>query len=217
MNNLSLRSTGLLMITLGLMAGADRAVAGELRGRVVGASAASPAVIWVDGLSGKVPNRDTLITHVSGQFQPSVSIGFVGNSFVLRNDDEVLHNTHLYMGMAHQREISQRPLEYGATLYNVALPKAGLEVRKPITSYHRYREETGFIEAVCNRHPGEKAYVLVFDHPYAVLTGDEGEFSIPHLPSGKHEIRIWHAGKVRKWNPVEIDGDTPTEIVVEKG
>jgi hypothetical protein len=205
------------LVAFGWMTGADRAIAGELRGRVVGASAASPAVIWIDGLSGEVPSRDTPITHVSGEFRPAVSIGFVGNSFVFGNDDDVLHNTHLYMGNAEQKEISQRPLEFGTTLYNVALPKAGMEVRKPITSYHRYREETGFIQAVCNRHPGETGHVLVFDHPYAVLTGEDGGFSIPGLPSGEHEIRVWQAGKVYKRKAVEIRDDGATEIVVDEG
>lgn len=201
-----------------ILATAGSARAGELKGTVVGASQAEPAVVWIEGVpAGNVPPTNTLITHLPGRFQPYVSVGFVGNSFVLRNDDEVMHNTHLYMRLAYQKEKSQRPLHYGATLYNVALPKAGVEVQKPIVPYHRYREETGFIEVVCNRHPDEHAYVLVFDHPYAVVTDKDGGFSIPNVPPGKHEVKVWRAGTVTTWSVVNIQDGKPTEVLIKQG
>ena len=188
---------------------------GELRGRVAGVTKGEPAVVWVEGLStGETPKSDTVITHISGRFQPKVSIGFVGNSFVFRNDDNTLHNTHLYLRLAYQKELSDRPLHYGATLYNVALPKAGAEVRKPIKPYHRYRRETGFIEVVCNPHPEERAHVLVFDHPYAAVTDGDGTFSIPDLPPGRHQVMSWRAGSVKEWGVVEIKDGAVTEIAI---
>lgn len=192
--------------------------AGELKGKVVGASESSPAVVWIDGVpAATVPKQDTVITHVKGSFQPFLSVGFVGNDFVLRNDDDVMHNTHLYMRLAYQKAKSSRPLMFGATLYNVALPKAGVQVKKPIVPYHRYREDTGFVEVVCNRHAEERAYVLVFDHPYAVITDKQGNFTIPDVPPGKHEVKIWRAGEVTTWNVVDIKDGGPTEVVIEQG
>lgn len=188
--------------------------AGELRGRVAGDE--GQAVVWVEGAPGQVPRRDVVISHVSGRFEPYVSVGFVGNDFVLRNEDGTLHNTHLYMRLAYQKAVSQRPLHYGATLFNVALPKAGMEVRRPIKPYYRYREETGFIEVVCNPHPGEQAYVLIFDHPYAAVTGKDGAFSIPDVPAGRHEVRVWRNGVVRAWGTAEVRDGAPTEVVVEE-
>lgn len=203
------------VVGLVLVCGVESGRAAELQGRVVGATAEQPAVVWIEGLSGEVPTRDTMINHVSGRLEPYVSIGFVGNSYVFRNDDETLHNTHLYMGLAYQKTVSQRPLHYGATLYNVALPKAGTEVKKPITAYHRYREETGFIRVVCNPHPEEGAYVLVFDHPYATVSGDGGRFSIPKVPVGTYEVRIWHEGTIIKRSGYEVVGAGAAELVVK--
>ncbi len=206
----SLVASGLLLVC-----GADIGQAAELQGNIAGVAAGKPAVVWIEGLAGTVPDRDTTISHVSGRFEPHVSIGFVGNSFVFRNDDDTLHNTHLYMGLAYQKEKSQRPLHYGATLYNVALPEAGMEVKKPITAYHRYREDTGFIQVVCNPHPGEHAYVLVFDHPYAAVTDGTGRFSIPNVPAGTHEVRIWHEGVITKRSGVEVGDADAVELEVE--
>ena len=187
--------------------------AGELKGRVTGND--GPVVVWVEGAAGEVPSQDTPITHVSGgAFEPGLSIGYVGRSFVFKNEDDKLHNTHLYMRLAHQKDVSGRPLEFGSTVYNVALPRPGAVVEKPIKAYHRYRAETGFIEIVCNAHPNERAFLIVFDHPYAAIAGDGGKFVLPNVPSGKHEIRYWHRGDVKIWQDVEV-GKESAAVVIE--
>ncbi len=207
-----------LAITTVVAGGSELALAGEVRGRVEAASDGSPAVVWIEGVEASaVPKVDTLITHESGQFKPQLSIGFVGNEFILRNEDKALHNTHLYMRLAYQEKVSGRPLRHGATLFNVALPKAGSEVHKLIKPEHRYRDRTGFIEAVCNRHAGEHAYVMVFDHPYAVITKSDGSFSIANVPAGTHEIRVFRAGAIEAKQSIEVKESTATEVVIKGG
>ncbi len=208
-----------MIVAAVLVVAIGSAEAAELRGRVVSDSDAGAAVVWIEGMpAAAVPDRDTVIDHVSGRFEPKVAIGFVGNEFVLRNQDDTLHNTHFYLRQARQAEVSQRPLEHGQTLFNVALPSAGAEeVRKPIKPAYRYRDETGFIEVVCNRHPGETAYVLVFDHPFAVVTDDDGAFSIPDVPAGNHQVRVWQAGAVTAPKLVEVTEGATADVVIEMG
>jgi hypothetical protein len=202
----------LLILLAGQVAGA-----GELRGRVVGKGDAGPAVVWIEGLAGgKVPHVDTVLTHVpGGAFEPQVSIGFVGNDYVLRNEDDTLHNIHLHLRLGYQKAISDRPLQLGATLYNIALPQAGTEVRRPIKRYHRYRDDTGFIEVLCDRHPQEVAYVVIFDHPYAAVTAAGGTFAIRDVPAGDHLVRVWQNGAVQDWKQVEVKDGTPTAVIIE--
>lgn len=189
--------------------------AGEIKGKIKG-GAGGQVVVWVEGLQGQVPERDTPVTHVKGgAFEPGLSIGYVGRSFVFRNDDKVLHNTHLYMRMAHQKDVSGRPLQFGSTVYNVALPHSGKEVKKEIKPYHRYRDDTGFIEAVCNAHPNERAFLLVVDHPYIAVADKRGSFKIGGVPEGDHEIRYWHAGTVKSWGSVSMNGQATTSISIE--
>ena len=206
-----------LWVMLGVLISGSLAGAGELRGRVVGATAAEPAVVWIEGLTGAVPKTDTVLTHVrGGAFVPHVAIGFVGNDYVLRNEDDTMHNIHLHLRLGYQKAASERPLQAGATLYNIALPKAGTEVRRPIKAYHRYRDETGFIEVLCDRHPQETAYVVVFDHPYAAVTGADGIFSIPDVPPGNHLVRVWQKGTVRDAAQVEIKAGGVTDATIEQ-
>jgi len=205
----------LAAVVLAIASGSAQAA--ELRGRVVSEAGAGAAVVWIEGLPATVvPDRDTILDHVSGRFEPQVAIGFVGNEFVLRNQDETLHNTHFYLRQARQAEVSQRPLEHGVTLFNVALPSAGAEeVRKPIKPAYRYRDVTGFIEVACNRHPGEVAYVLVFEHPFAVITDDDGAFSIPDVPAGSHQLRVWRAGAIAAQKMVEVKEGAVADVMIE--
>jgi len=207
--------TTITMAMLVALAGGP-AAAGELVGRVVSKGDAGPAVVWIEGVTGEVPKTDTVLTHVrGGAFEPHVSIGFVGNDYVLRNEDDALHNIHLHLRLGYQKAVSDRPLELGATLYNIALPKGASEVRRPIKPYHRYRDDTGFIEVLCDRHPAEKAYVVVFDHPYAAVTDANGRFAIHDVPPGSHLVRVWQAGAVRDWQQIEVKDGSPTEAIID--
>ena len=44
----------------------------------------------------------------------------------------------------------------------------------------------------CDIHSWMDAYLLPTDHPFAAITDADGNFSIPDLPAGDHEFRIWH-------------------------
>jgi hypothetical protein len=212
-----MKNGSLFLMVSALLAG-GAAIAGTLEGRVQDAAGHPvPAVVWLEGFEGQgrsVPHSPTLITHRDGRIWPYLSLGFVGGEFVLRNDDPHLHNTHLYLRLNYQKEISQRPLFYGADLYNVALPHPGQEMRKPIKPYHAYRRDTGFIEVVCNAHPEERAYALVFDHPFAALTDAEGRFTIGDVPPGRHPLRYWVREEVLEGGVAEIrDGETTTLVL----
>ena len=44
-------------------------------------------------------------------------------------------------------------------------------------------------------------------HPYAAVTGSDGSFSIPNLPSGTYQVEVWH----------ELLGSQTHEVTVEEG
>ncbi len=207
----------LLSAAVFLAAGLGTSQGAELKGRVVTPSGSGPAVVFLLGVPGGAPpDEDTVISHgVGGAFEPAVSIGFVGNQFVFKNEDDRLHTTHLYLHLAHQREVSGRPIKNGATVYNIALPLKGMEVRQPIKAYSEFTDQTGVIDVRCNPHPGEAASLLVFDHPYAAVSAADGSFTIPGVPAGTHDVWVWHAGTAAMWRSVAVKAGGPTEITVE--
>jgi len=213
--NMNMLQKILVVVVLSMVA-VGLAGAGELRGRIATPSWGT-AVVWVEGVQGDVPHQDCVLTHVrGGKFRPHVAIGFVGNDLVFRNKDSRMHNIHLNLRLARHKAVSGRSLLFGATLYNIALPARSKAVHRPIKPSFRYRDETGFIEATCDPHPHEHAFVLVFDHPFAAVTADDGTFSIPNLPAGSHPVRYWQGGKVGDGGVVEVKASGPTEVVVGK-
>lgn len=46
-------------------------------------------------------------------------------------------------------------------------------------------------EVKCDIHPWMRAYWLILDHPYAVVTDADGKFEIKNLPEGEHKFRAW--------------------------
>lgn len=67
------------------------------------------------------------------------------------------------------------------------------------------------MQVKCDIHPWMIAYWLVVDHPYAVVSDEEGNFEIQNIPAGKHTFRIWNerTGYIERAIDVEItDGQT---------
>lgn len=52
-------------------------------------------------------------------------------------------------------------------------------------------EERIPVAITCGIHPWEKGWILPLDHPYLVVSGKDGSFSIANLPPGKHEFQVW--------------------------
>ena len=121
---------------------------------VVSDSKVKNVIVWIEGIEkGKeIPKNAIEVAIRDCMAKPHVNVGFVGGKYALRNDDDILHTIQLKLGLAYQKQTSQRPLADGATIYNLAFPIKGLQINKPIKKYHRYTKETGFIQIRSNTH-----------------------------------------------------------------
>jgi hypothetical protein len=73
-------------------------------------------------------------------------------------------------------------------------------------------------EIRCDIHPWMKGYWMIVDHPYAAVTAADGSFSIPKLPAGMHEFRVWHEGPgyIEKSLKVKVANGKVSEVAVIK-
>jgi hypothetical protein len=62
-----------------------------------------------------------------------------------------------------------------------------------------------------NIYPWMRAFVWAFEHPYAAVTDEEGDYVIPHVPAGVplrvqawHEEVGWLADGLKKGDPIEV-------------
>jgi plastocyanin len=133
-------------------------------------------VYLADITSGKdIPTQPVIIDNLKCAFEPHVSVGFIGKGNMTRNknSDHIFHNVHAYIR--------------GKTIYNLSIPEQGNEIKRRFF-------KTGIMSITCNVHPWMLGYVLVFNHPYAAVTNEKGEYSIPDVPAGTYELRAWHEG-----------------------
>ncbi len=115
------------------------------------------------------------------------------------NSDATLHNTHTNPQRQPAFNQGVQPNE-----------KNGV----PLT-YARGEKQP--ISVTCDIHPWMLAYHLPLDHPYGVVSGEDGSFEIANLPAGTHEFTIWHetTGVVDSRYKVEIPVDGTAEVEIK--
>lgn len=125
------------------------------------------------GLRGAAaPPRERAVVHqIDCMYRPPVIGVVMGEDLQIDNDDPTLHNVHTYRG--------------AETVYNEAQPKGG----EPIV--HRM-EEPGILELRCDIHPWMRAHVVVTEHPFFAVTGEDGRFAIEGAPAGRYVLEAWH-------------------------
>ena len=127
------------------------------------------AVVILTGVKRSAP--DTTVTNEKCHFAPRVQIARPNANVRTTSKDPILHTTNAQ-------------LENGRTIFNVALPIAGLNVSKPIGG-------AGTVRLSCNTHPWMRGWLVVTDDAAAV-TGGDGRFSLDNIPPGTYELRVWH-------------------------
>jgi hypothetical protein len=71
------------------------------------------------------------------------------------------------------------------------------------------------IHVKCDVHPWMSAYIFVLDSPFFALTGKDGSFQIPRLPSGKYTLVAWHEKYGTLEQPFTVDAAKVTEVELE--
>lgn len=125
-------------------------------------------------------------------FRPRVQGVRVGQDFVMKNGDPLLHNV--------------RSLSFKNRAFNVAQP-AKSEDRKKV---FKYREKAVMIQ--CDIHPWMKAYFFVLDHPYFAVTDEKGRFEIKGLPAGEYTLSAWHEEFGEQETKITVGTTGSTEV-----
>ncbi|MBI2893949.1 MAG: hypothetical protein HYY06_10385 [Deltaproteobacteria bacterium] len=155
------------------------------------------AVVWVEGLArpaGFSP-REIRLDQRRCRFVPRVMSATAGAAIVFTSQDSVLHTVHAVLGTSR-------------TLFNIAIPFAGLTVTKRLGNAGRvhFRCDVG--------HTWMSAWALVFDHPYHAVTGPDGSFRIDGLPAGPRRVRVWHERLGERSADVDVPEGGAARMVV---
>ncbi len=134
----------------------------------------SDAIVSVEGIKDvgeedEETERPVLNTQCA--FSPRIGTARHGQEIEVRNQDPILHNTHIKQGRR--------------TFLNVAQVPSGQPIIKRLKRH-------GLHTVRCDKHVFMEAYLHVFPHPYYDLTSKTGTFRVTDIPPGKHPIRVWH-------------------------
>ena len=106
---------------------------------------------------------------------PRVQAVLTGGTLDVASGDELLHSLRF------TRQGT------GDSLGVVSASEAGsvVPVRVPVSA----ASLVGISDA---RHPWERGWIAVFDHPYYAVTGPDGRFTLDSVPAGTYSLHAWH-------------------------
>jgi plastocyanin len=143
----------------------DEAVVVDASGRLAN------AVITLVGVKARAAAASGVVMNEKCRFTPRVQVVRPNAPITTSSTDRVLHTTNAAM-------------DGGKGLFNVAVPVPGINITRPLNG-------PGLVRLVCNTHPWMRGYIIVTDE-MAVVTGGDGSFTLPDVPAGTYELRVWH-------------------------
>lgn len=119
-----------------------------------------------------------------------------GQELLLKSSDPVNHNVHL-------NAFTNLP-------FNILLPANGKLSKKLVA-------EKRALPLTCDIHPWMKSNIMVFDHPFFAVTGEDGSFEIKGVPAGTQNLVIWQEGtgyvnSTGSGKPVEVAAGKTTDL-----
>lgn len=133
------------------------------------------AVVFLKGVkSGKKwpeGDKDFAMDQNGCVFSPHVLVVPVAKQFYMLNNDGILHNIHTR---------SEKNAEI-----NKAQPKF---LKKMKLTFN----EPEFVKIACDVHNWMNGWIVVADHPYYVVTDENGQFELDGVPAGSYSAEIWH-------------------------
>jgi len=138
-----------------------------------------------------------VIDQKNCEFLPYATAVIQDQKVEFKSSDPVNHNVHL-------SPFTNAP-------FNTILAP-GQSVEKSFVPERRVMPLT------CDIHPWMKGWLMVFDHPFFAVTGEDGSFEIKGVPAGTQNLVVWQAAVgyanqgLAKGMPVKVDADGVTDV-----
>ena len=156
------------------------------------------AILTIEGLpptnSEIVSPPPVILTNRECRFWPLATPIRVGETVEIRNEDPVMHNTHITNDKK--------------TLLNITM----LATTPPVV---KIVKKPGIYTVKCDAHTFMKAYMIATDHPYLAISDGAGETRLTNVPAGRHTITVWHdrLGTIQKQVDVSAHKSTVVSVV----
>jgi len=147
------------------------------------------------GARSEPPSKAVQMDQQGCVYAPRVVIVQVNGTVDFLNGDPLLHNLH---SVSTENPTFNRTQPKGRTI-PIVFKKA----------------ET--IRVDCDLHTWMRAWVVVTEHPFYVVTGPNGDFALDNIPPGKYTLRIWQEVLGTVTHDVTVGDKDTTGVTVEMG
>jgi plastocyanin len=122
-------------------------------------------------------------------FIPRVVAVPVGSEVQFPNDDPIYHNV---FSLSRVKTFNLGRFPRGES--------KSVRVTKP-----------GVVKVFCEIHSHMTATIMVFNHPWFAMVGEDGRFELANVPPGPREITAWHERLGDRTVPVRVESGRATE------
>ncbi|WP_419950684.1 TonB-dependent receptor [Candidatus Palauibacter sp.] len=149
--------------------------------------------------AGAAPEAEALLDQEGCLYTPRSVAVRVGQPLVIRNSDATLHNVRVVPASNAGFNLGQ-PIQGIQSTRSFETPEIGIPVR-------------------CDIHGWMTASIHVLAHEFFDITGEDGSFTLPTLPTGDYELEAWHPtlGTVSGRISLTADGAPPTTLEFPPG
>ena len=123
------------------------------------------------------------IRSIDGRFSPAFQVLPPVSTLEMSNDDTVAHNTHVF--------------SRGETVFNVALPRQGVTVRKVLRG-------DGIFDVRCDMHPWMKAWLFVSPSPHYAVVHEPTTVTFSGISAGEYILHLWQPDRPESTYPIEL-------------
>lgn len=122
-----------------------------------------------------------MINQQGCQFRPWAQVLQQGTVIVRNSDKGVLHNinTRELMGVETGQIVKR-------TMFNFGQPDPG-DIEQEMKP-----RRSPFVSINCEAHNFMFGFLMVSEHPYVTVVGEDGTFSIDDIPPGAYTAKAWH-------------------------
>jgi plastocyanin len=199
----SIKSTTLVAVLFGAAFAAGVAQAGDVKGKVSGASLKSVenVVVYLDATAGKkidAPAAHAVMDQRNMKFVPHILVISRGTTVDFKNSDQVAHNIY-----------------WPSIGGNKAL-RHNLTILSPDHTKIFQFDNPGSAQLLCNLHPEMVGFVVVTPTPYFALTSSDGTFNLTNVPPGAYTLKTWSEdGKSSSQSITVTDSTASVDVVVK--
>jgi hypothetical protein len=131
-----------------------------------------------------------VLDQVKCVYVPHVLAIRAGQVLRLKSSDAVMHNVHL-------KCLVNPDANYGF----VGIGQRDITLSSPEAPF----------AVKCDVHPWMTAWIGVFDHPWFAVTGDDGGFTIEHVPPGQYTLVAWQETLPQQERRITVEDAGQTE------